>query len=244
MPVIHTDLDTAAAQYAHTLEQLAGSPPTLDVVHLGIVVLFVGVGASSAFQEARDVQLAPGQSVEVDGVVVRYERPVASIDRERISLGAVLSVGGGGDGERRELLTQREYYPSRDASLGPIGTFFEGEATSEIGLQAGVRRDVWTAIQPAPMELQRTVDQLDERFADASPEQQATAVAAFTGLWEARPTAAAFRVIVSPLVSWIWIGALIVLGGALVAAWPAPAATRSPATAAYKARVARELGRA
>jgi len=32
--------------------------------------------------------------------------------------------------------------------------------------------------------------------------------------------------IVSPLVAWIWIGGLIVLGGALIAAWPAPSAVR------------------
>jgi hypothetical protein len=33
--------------------------------------------------------------------------------------------------------------------------------------------------------------------------------------------AATFRVIVDPLVTWIWIGALIALAGALIAIWPA-----------------------
>src|SRR5437588_10583227 len=36
MPVESPDLDTAAAQYAKTLRQLAGSPPVLDLVHLGL----------------------------------------------------------------------------------------------------------------------------------------------------------------------------------------------------------------
>jgi 6-phosphogluconolactonase len=36
MPVEATDLDRAAAQYAATLRDVAGSPPVLDLVHLGL----------------------------------------------------------------------------------------------------------------------------------------------------------------------------------------------------------------
>ncbi len=36
MPVEAADLDRAAGQYARTLEELAGSPPVLDLVHLGL----------------------------------------------------------------------------------------------------------------------------------------------------------------------------------------------------------------
>jgi 6-phosphogluconolactonase len=36
MPVNAPDLDVAAAQYAAALEQIAGSPPVLDLVHLGL----------------------------------------------------------------------------------------------------------------------------------------------------------------------------------------------------------------
>jgi 6-phosphogluconolactonase len=36
MPVESADLETAAAQYAATLRQIAGSPPVLDLVHLGL----------------------------------------------------------------------------------------------------------------------------------------------------------------------------------------------------------------
>ena len=36
MPVELPDLDHAAAQYAQTLEDIAGSPPVLDLVHLGL----------------------------------------------------------------------------------------------------------------------------------------------------------------------------------------------------------------
>jgi len=40
---------------------------------------------------------------------------------------------------------------------------------------------------------------------------------------------ATFRVIVNPLVTWIWIGGLIALAGALIALWPARRARRVPA---------------
>ena len=36
MPVESPDLDAAAAQYARTLREIAGSPPVLDLVHLGL----------------------------------------------------------------------------------------------------------------------------------------------------------------------------------------------------------------
>ena len=59
------------------------------------------------------------------------------------------------------------------------------------------------------------------------------------------PPPATFRIIVSPLVTWIWLGALIVFAGGLIALWPAPARRRAPPRAgAAPARVARELGRA
>ena len=36
MPVESTDLPAAAAQYARTLQEIAGSPPVLDLAHLGL----------------------------------------------------------------------------------------------------------------------------------------------------------------------------------------------------------------
>jgi 6-phosphogluconolactonase len=36
MPVESSDLEAAAAQYAATLQQIAGSPPVLDLIHLGL----------------------------------------------------------------------------------------------------------------------------------------------------------------------------------------------------------------
>ena len=55
------------------------------------------------------------------------------------------------------------------------------------------------------------------------------------------PPPATFRVIVSPLVSWIWLGGLMVVLGALVAAWPSPEARLRRVRSLYSARLGREL---
>jgi cytochrome c-type biogenesis protein CcmF len=225
-------------------------------VHVGMAVLFVGVAASSAFQDARDVQLRPGQTATIDGYDVRYVRATSSItqrsdDVERINFGAVLEVRR--DGERVALLRpERGYYPSRAMAFGPLGRYFEGESVSEVGMKAALTRDVWSAVQPDVSELRKVVDEGDRVFEQAatrlSREQQSEALGlAITRLVERyreQPTAATFRLIASPMVAFIWIGGLIVFTGGLIALWPAPDAARRRARAGYAARVARELGRA
>src|SRR4051812_48288646 len=87
------------------------------LVHPGVVVLFIGVGASSAFQKARDVQLTPGQAVTVGDYRVRYVEPTSAVIAapngrlERIDLGARLEVRKNGR-LVDNLLTKRSYFPS------------------------------------------------------------------------------------------------------------------------------------
>ena len=53
---------------------------------------------------------------------------------------------------------------------------------------------------------------------------------------------ARFRVLVSPLVGWVWVGALIVFAGGLITAWPSAVALRL-GDEVYE-RLARDLRRA
>jgi cytochrome c-type biogenesis protein CcmF len=213
------------------------------VVHAGMAILFVGVAASSAFQHARDVRLSPGGSARVGGYDVRYVRPSAKLANEKVSLGAVLDVRKGGR-HVATLRPTRGYYPSMDPGLGPVGRYFDGQATSEVGLKAGLRRDLWMAIEPDLGPLQSIIRDADRRFAGARPDVQGFVIAAVAARYQRQPPPATFRILVSPLVSWIWLGAIVVMLGALIAMWPAPLALRRRATAGYSARGARELGRA
>ena len=222
-------------------------------VHVGIAVMFVGVAASSAFQDQRLVELRPGQTERIGAYAVTYVRPTSRLvpaangRLERIDLGAQLRVRRG-DGAPRTLDTYKSYFPSTDPSLGPVSRFFEGEATSEVALQAGVRRDFWAAVGPDIGRLRPIVERGDKVLAGLSDAQLNQLLGEVLGGLANRyaqdPPAATFRFIASPLVSWIWLGGLIVLGGAGIALWPAGAGARRPATAAGLARVARELERA
>src|SRR5215208_3628587 len=48
------------------------------LVHAGITVLFVGIAASSAFQDEREVVLKPGQTASVGAYDVTYTKPTAA----------------------------------------------------------------------------------------------------------------------------------------------------------------------
>src|SRR4051794_33726310 len=227
------------------------------IVHMGMALLFVGVAASSAFQHAHDVTLRAGQTTKVGDYRITYVRPTAAIstragDLEKISFGAVLDVKKNGK-HLTTLRPSKAYFPSQDeTNLGAIGRFFEGDATSEVGMKAGLRRDLWTAMSPDISKMRPVIDKGDRAFAaiegKVPPKAQAALLGqAITGLvqrYRTQPPPASFRMISSPLVAWIWIGGLVVFAGGLIALWPAgdPAARR--VRGRYAARVARELGRA
>lgn len=170
---------------------------------------------------------------------------------ERITFGARVDVRK--DGEPvRTLEPTKGWYPA-SAPFPPVSGMFDGESTSEVRMIAGLRRDVWTAVSPELGPLRADMKFYDRAIrkmaADGRPVDQQ--VLAFRyGLekivsdFAAGAPAATFRMIVSPMVAWIWIGAIIVFGGGLIAMRPAPDAARRRAGARYAARVAQELGRA
>ncbi len=231
------------------------------VVHIGVAVLLIGIAASSSFQTNRDVRLRPGESAEVDGRTVTYERPTVGVDRNAFTFGAVLGVEQ--DGKRFTLHPSRRFFRPTGVETGTIGSFFDGEATSEVGLKAGPTSDLWTAVQPEISAVRRRVRAADQGFracvsgapgtppqcravsrlmraAAANPRLRPIALAQIESLQAATAerlagsyldddAPATFRVIVDPLVTWIWIGGLIALAGALIAIWPARSGRRRPA---------------
>jgi cytochrome c-type biogenesis protein CcmF len=224
------------------------------IVHLGIAVLFVGVAASSAFQHAQDVRLRPGQTVDVGGYRMTYVRPTAAVDRDPKSTGAILDLGAVIDISQHgrhvtTLAPSAGYYPDQSGSTGAVSGLIGGQAVSHVGLSASLRRDLWSAVQPNMAALQPLIAKANMLVPPAAA-PKVRAVVAFTLLgaiaqrYRQHPPAAQFRFIVSPMVTWIWLGGLIVFGGGMIALWPAPAAVRGRVRAGYLARVGQELGRA
>ncbi|HEX2358222.1 MAG TPA: heme lyase CcmF/NrfE family subunit [Solirubrobacterales bacterium] len=212
------------------------------VAHAGLVVLLVGVAASSSFQTNRDLRLNVGESAQVGDYTVTYESFSADPETERIAFNAVLDVDKGGE-DYALLAPARNYYPTMDPSVGPLGRYFEGEATSEIGLKSGAGSDFWTAFQPDLSTLQPEIERGNTLLADTGAAAQGIAILALTEEYAKSPPPATFRVIVNPLVAWVWIGALVALAGAAFAIWPTAEARRR-VRAAYEAKLGRELKRA
>ncbi|HEX4669732.1 MAG TPA: cytochrome c-type biogenesis CcmF C-terminal domain-containing protein [Solirubrobacterales bacterium] len=223
------------------------------IVHIGVAVVLIGIAASSSFQTNRDVTLRPGQSTVVDGRKITYVRPTEAVDSEKFTFGTVLRVEEGGK-VVAVLRPSRRYFRPTGQETGTIGSFFDGEATSEVGLKVGLGGDLWTAVQPDITAVQRRVRAADRGFracvsgAPGTP-PQCKAVGAMMRAAAANPSlapaalsqiaklqslaatriaksylsdgsAAIFKVIVNPLVVWMWIGGLIALMGALLALWP------------------------
>jgi cytochrome c-type biogenesis protein CcmF len=218
-----------------------------------MAVLFLGIAASSSFQDERDIRLAPGQSAAIGGYQVTYVKPTGQLVTapngrlERIDLGAQLRLSKGGR-TVDTLHAYKSYFPSEAPMLGPVSRFFEGDATSEVGLRAGLARDVWTAVAPDTERLRGVIAQGDKVFDGPGaklPQAQrdmflAQTLRGLTARYAQNPPPATFRLLVSPMIQWIWIGALIVFFGAAIAIWPPPRALGRRAAAAYAARVGRE----
>jgi cytochrome c-type biogenesis protein CcmF len=223
------------------------------IVHVGVIVLLIGIAASSSFQTNRDVELRPGQSITIDSRTITYVKPTVAVDAEKFTFGSVLRVEE--DSKVVDVLRpSRRFFRPTGQESGTIGSFFAGEATSEVGLRAGLGHDLWIAEQPNVAGVQRGVRLADKGFqacvagdpgtppqckalgalmrsAAADPrlraqalEQisklQALAAAKVANTFLTSKAASTFKVIVNPLVTWMWIGGLIALAGALIALWP------------------------
>ncbi len=229
------------------------------IVHAGLAVLLIGVAASSSFQHSRDVVLAPGQHASVDGYRITYVRPSVAATAQKISFGAVLDVSQRGKQVTR-LTTTRGFYPSQDPTQGLVGRFFNGEADSNVGLRAGLTKDIWTVVNPDLTPLRAYINRGNAVFAAALSKTMKTMPglaagqqqAAVNELWTLRdeaitgianryvthPWPVEFLLIVDPLVTWIWIGAIIIASGGLIALWPIPSLARRRVAVAERSRAA------
>jgi cytochrome c-type biogenesis protein CcmF len=102
-------------------------------------------------------------------------------------------------------------------------------------------------VSPDTDPLRPIISQGDKVFGDAKnlpPSMGAAllgqAIRGIVNRYERKPPPAQFRFIVSPLVSWIWFGALVILFGGAISIWPPPGGATRRVRARYLARVGRE----
>jgi cytochrome c-type biogenesis protein CcmF len=223
------------------------------IVHAGVAVLLIGIAASSSFQTNRDVDLKPGESAVVDGRTVTYVKPIVKVDSEKYTFASLLRVEKDGKLVGYMEPSQRFFKPT-GVEVGTIESYFAGESTSEVGLEAGLKEDLWIAPRVDVIDVQRRARAADSGFqacvkggpgtppqckalrgmmvaARANPTLQPRALETISKLQSLAAervaksylrddAAVTFKVIVNPLVTWMWIGGLIALAGALIAIWP------------------------
>ena len=153
------------------------------IVHVGIVVIIVGIAASRSFLTEGSFKLQQGQQATVAGYTFTAQAFDRSRDANKMRVSATLLVTRGND----KVAT---LHPAKNRYLS------SGQSGDEIAITSGPRRDIWVNL------------------------------AGLAG------GVATVHVFVNPLVSWIWFGGLLLLLGAIVAAWPASGRrmrARSPA---------------
>ena len=88
------------------------------IVHFGVIVVFVAVAISSAFQSEREARLAPGDTLEIEGYTLRLARTDNVQQSHRIEQRAEVEVARGG----RDLATlapSLNHYPTQ---MDPVAT--------------------------------------------------------------------------------------------------------------------------
>ena len=213
------------------------------IVHAGVAIALIGVAASTSFQHQRTATLRPGQSVRTDGYTFKYVRATASATAQKISLGAVLAVTKNGQ-PVTTLRTSYGLYPSLDP-MHAIGRFFNGSTESDVGLHSGALRDLWVVISPNVTPLQKEISQGDQLLGRALVQAQSLpaaqravqlnrlftlrdlAIRELAQRFVTHPWSSQFLIEVSPLVMWLWLGAIIAAFGGLVALWPVPQRARA-----------------
>jgi cytochrome c-type biogenesis protein CcmF len=222
------------------------------IVHAGIAVMLIGIAASSSFQTNRDVNLKPGESAVVHGRKITYVKPIVKTDSEKFTFAQLVRVEQ--DGKVSTLEPSQRFFRPTGVPVGTIESYFAGESTSEVGLEAGARQDLWIAPRVDVADVQRRARAADGGFqacvkggpgtppqckalgammqaAAANPALRAQALQQISKLqalsadrvaksYLGDNAAVTFKVIVNPLVTWLWIGGLIALAGALIAIWP------------------------
>jgi len=142
------------------------------IVHLGIILMAIGIIASNAYQVEKEVTLSVGESAQIKEFTLTYRGldvfPTA--DREVVS--ATLDVY---DGSQRKLgvLTPAKTFPK--TSENPV---------SEVAVRTTLAGDLYTSLAG----------------------------------WESGQ--ATFKFIINPLVVWIWLGGIVLIGGTVIAFWP------------------------
>lgn len=142
------------------------------IVHIGIVLLAIGVVGSSFYSVEKEATLKPGESMTIKNYTLTYEsKDSYDTESKRVDT-TTLSVSN--QGKLIGQLTPEKYLH-----------FNYDQSVSEVAIRSTLIEDLYVILIG----------------------------------WD-EDGSTAFKVLVNPLVSWIWIGGIVVILGGLIAFWP------------------------
>ncbi len=140
------------------------------VVHVGVVLLAVGLSASEAYKSERTVNLAVGESATVEGHEFRYVEPGADINDRRLRVFAGIEIDGGD-----------VYHPATTSFRS------SGQIVPTPSVRSGFTEDIFLVLATVPDPDDDSID---------------------------------LRVIIRPMVAWIWAGGGLMALGTVLALFP------------------------
>ena len=160
------------------------------LAHIGILIVALGVAASSTFRSEREATLVPGGTLTVAGRTVRLERLWGREEPQRSVIGATMQEIDANGSVVATLMPRMNYYRVSDQ---PVPT---------PDVRSGIRGDLYITLMA----------------------------------FENSGANATVKVIVEPLVPWIWFGGLVIVVGAIVGLTQGPRIRppRAPAPAAQR----------
>jgi len=141
------------------------------VVHIGVVMVFIGITGSTVFQKEKAVTISPGEFISMSNYKITFADLTANNHKDYQDVTARLLIGKNGK-IIGELNPQKRFYPGK-------------EATTEVDILKTWSEDLYVTL------------------AGYDQSKKAT-----------------FRILINPLVGWLWNGGYLMILGGLLAVWP------------------------
>jgi cytochrome c-type biogenesis protein CcmF len=112
------------------------------VVHLGIVLLIVGVTLDATYRSDERITLTVGDAASVGGHVLTFESLDSEMSATRVALRATLGVARQGGGSRGALVTERSLLANQD------------QPRTSVGVRSLLREDVYVILEEVDVDSQ------------------------------------------------------------------------------------------
>jgi cytochrome c-type biogenesis protein CcmF len=155
------------------------------IVHIGVLMVALGIIGNEFFQSEGQANLARGESISVADYTLTYEQLDVAEGPNYTEFTAVMPLEKNGRA-RGEVVPKKLIYNKN-----------QEQPMTEVGLRPGFLEDVYVVL------------------------------AGFDNMGQT----ASFKVYVNPLMSWMWVGGVIIILGVLVSTWPRRASSMAEASA-------------